>query len=101
MKKRYIVLSICAGLAGGILSSALRPVGAFAETRPIEELKAQRFTLVNQNGEPMGSFSFDNSGRPQIILRDDRGHDVWRLVAEHPVDRPGDYHVNSGHFQTK
>ena len=101
MKKQYLVLSIGAGLAGGFLSSAMRPVAAQAQSRVFEEIKAQQFTLVNQSGVPMGIFSFDGSGRAQIILRDGLGHEVWKLVADHPTDHPGDRHVASGRFQSK
>jgi hypothetical protein len=101
MKKRYLVLSIGAGLLGGLLSSTLRPVVAQAQSQALEEIKAQRFTLVNQSGVPMGTFSFDDSGRPQIILRDGLGHEVWKMVADHPADHPGDYHVTSGRFHSK
>ena len=99
--KRYVVLSIGAGLVGGFLSSALRPVAVKAQSELLNEVKAERFTLVNQSGVAMGSFSFDDAGRPQIILRDGLGHDVWKLVADHPADHHGQYHVANGHFYPK
>ncbi|MBZ5600727.1 MAG: hypothetical protein LAO79_00305 [Acidobacteriia bacterium] len=101
MKKTYLLLSIGAGLVGGLLSSALRPIAAQAQSQALDEIKAQRFTLVNQSGVTMGAFSFDDSGRPQIVLRDDLGHEVWKMVAEHRSDHPGDYHVTSGKFHSK
>jgi len=101
MKKRHLVLCIGAGFAGGVLSTSLRPVAVRAQSQLLDEIKAQRFTLVNQSGAPMGSFSFDDSGRPQIILRDSLGHDVWRFVADHAADHPGDQHVRDGHFYSK
>jgi hypothetical protein len=100
MKKTYL-LSIAAGFAGGMLSSHLGPIAAHAQSQALDEIKAQRFTLVNQAGVPMGTFSFDDSGRPQIVLRDGLGHDVWKMVADHPADHPGEYHVTSGKFHTK
>jgi hypothetical protein len=101
MKNRYLALSIGAGLLGGFLSTALHPIGAQAQSQALDEIKAQRFTLVNQNGVPMGTFSFDDSGRPQIVLRDGLGHDVWKLVADHAADHPSDQHVMSGKFHSK
>jgi hypothetical protein len=101
MKSRYLVLSIGAGLVGGFISNALRPIVAQAQSQALDEIKAQRFTLVNQNGVPMGAFSFDDSGRPQIVLRDRLGHDVWKLVGENPANHPGEYHVTSGRFHSK
>ena len=101
MKKTYLLFSIGAGLVGGLLPSALRPTAAHAESQPLEEIKAQRFTLVNQSGVSMGTFSLDESGRPQIVLRDELGHEVWKMVGEHPADHPGEYHVTSGKFHQK
>jgi len=100
MKKHYLALSISAGLLGGFLSSALRPAAAQAQAQPFDEIRAQRFTLVNQNGVPMGTFSFDHDGQPQIVLRDTLGHEVWKLTAAHPADRAGQHAVN-GHFDPK
>ena len=100
MNKRTLVLSIAAGLLGGALSSHLWPLAAHAQSGPQDEIRAQRFTLVNQDGVAFGSFSFDNAGRPQITLRDRVGHDVWRVVGDHLADHPGD-HVISGRFHSK
>ena len=99
MKKRNLALSIAAGLLGGALSSHLWPLVAHAQSAT-EEIRAQRFTLVSQDGVALGSFSFDNSGRPQIILRDRSGHDVWRVVADHIADRAPE-HVTSSRFHSK
>ena len=100
MKKRNLALSIAAGLLGGALSSHLWPLAAHAQSQPPEEIRAQRFTLVSQDGVALGSFSFDNAGRPQIILRDRSGHEVWRVVADHTADRVAE-HVTSSRFHSK
>ena len=100
MNKRYLVLSLSAGLLGGFLSTSLRPTAAHAQTQFLDEIKAQRFTLVNQNGVAMGTFAFDAAGQPQIVLRDTLGHEVWKLTADHPEDRPG-YHAVNRHFDPK
>ena len=97
MNKSYFAVSIATGLLGGILSSYWRPIAVQAQAQAPEEIRAQRFTLVNQSGAVMGTFSFDQSGRPQIILRDASGHDVWKVVAEHP----GDQHMTYGRFHSK
>ncbi len=100
MKKRNLVLSIAAGLLGGALSSHLWPLAAHAQSQALDEIRAQSFTLVSQDGVAVGSFSFDNSGRPQIVLRDRSGHDVWRVVADQPGDH-GVEHVTSSRFHSK
>jgi len=81
--KRSFVLSIAAGLVGGALSTYLRPPAAHAQSQPLEELRAQRFTLVSEKGAVLGSFSLDSQGRPQIMLCDVHGHLVWSVVGEH------------------
>ena len=40
MKKTYLLLSIGAGLVGGLLSSALRPIAAQAQSQALDEIKA-------------------------------------------------------------
>jgi len=77
MNGRILVLSVAAGLIGGAFSGYLRPVVVQAQSEAPREIRAQRFTLVNQDGMALGSFSFDNSGKPQIVLRDRAGHEVW------------------------
>ena len=77
MNKRNLILSIAAGLLGGVVSTYLRPLAVHAQATPPQEIQAQRFTLVNEDGVALGSFCFDKSGRPQIVLRDRAGHDVW------------------------
>ena len=81
--KRTLVLSIAAGLVGGALSTYLRPLTAHAQSQPLEELRAQRFTLVSEKGTVLGSFALDSQGRPQLMLRDLHGHVVWNIVGEH------------------
>jgi len=81
--KRNLLLSLAAGLVGGALSTYLHPVTARAQSQPPEEIRAQSFTLVNEKGTIFGSFSFDQQGRPQIILQDNMGHQVWSVVGDH------------------
>jgi hypothetical protein len=97
MNARYVLLSLAAGLAGGALSSFFHPIAAHAEPGMPDEIRAQRFTLVNQSGAALGSLSFDDLGRPQLILRDRSGHEVWKLVGEHSEDRSQSF----GRFHSK
>ena len=100
MNKRYLILSMAAGLAGGAVSAYFRSIPVHAQSQTPEEIRAQRFTLVNQEGVALGTFSLDNSGRPQIILRDASGHEAWKVVADHVTDR-SDQHMNYGRFHSK
>jgi hypothetical protein len=83
MNKRNFVLSLAAGLLGGILSSYISPQLVRAQSQPAPEIQAQRFSLVNQNGVTLGAFSFDSQGRPRICLRDQDGHEAWSVVGDH------------------
>jgi len=97
MNKRSLLLSIAAGLVGGMVPLILQPLTAHAESQAPEEIRAQRFTLVDNRGTTFGSFSFDESGRPQIVIRDRSGHEVWKFVGEHVTNQPG----VSGRFFSK
>jgi hypothetical protein len=81
-----MALSIAAGLLGGALSSHLWPLTAHAQSQAQEEIRARCFTVDSHDGVTLGSFSYDNSGRSQIVLRDRFGHDLWRVVADHTAD---------------
>jgi len=83
VNKRNLALSIAAGLLGGILSSYVAPQMVHAQSQPPTEIRAQSFVLVNQDGVAFGTFSFDQHGRPQIVLRDQAGHNVWAVDGDH------------------
>ena len=97
MNKSNLLLSIAAGVLGGAVSMFFAQPTAHAQAQVPEEIRAQRFSLVDQQGKTFGSFSFDESGRPQIVLRDRAGHDVWRFVGEHVSGQRS----ASGQFQPK
>ena len=96
MKRLNFVLAIVGGFVGGALVSYIHPVTASAQSGAMQEIKAQCFTLVNKDGVALGSFSFDGSGRSQLVIRDQSGHEVWKLVGDH-VERRSNY----SRFDTK
>jgi hypothetical protein len=81
MKKLNVVLSIAAGLFGGVLSHYVwtQPVQAQARIPAPKEIRAQRFVLGNDKDEVEAVFSFDQSrlGRPIVKLFDSEGHEIW------------------------
>jgi hypothetical protein len=79
MKQWNLGLSLAAGLLGGILSHyAFTPsiVHAQAQNTPAapavpQEIRAQRFVLMNEKGEVGGIIGFDTQGAPTIRLYHD------------------------------
>jgi hypothetical protein len=76
-----LTLSLAAGLLGGIFSRYVSPMPAQAQEVAPTEIRAQKFTLVDQNGTVRGVFTVDNpvpkGGHPVIKLFDLGGREVW------------------------
>ena len=77
-----LTLSLAAGLLGGLLSRYVTPTNAQAQAAAPAEIRAQKFTLVDQNGTVCGVFAVvDNplrkGGNPVIQLLDIGGREVW------------------------
>jgi hypothetical protein len=81
MKKLNLVLSIAAGLFGGILSHFVwtQPTHAQTLSPAPKEVRSQSFVLVDEKGNIEGVFSFDDSknGFPTIKLSDGSGREIW------------------------
>jgi hypothetical protein len=85
-----LTLSLAAGLLGGTLSRCVAPTTVFAQpelTAP-KEIRAQRFTLVDENGRIRGVFAIENPapmngveikgiGDPVIKLFDSNGREIF------------------------
>ena len=76
-------LALCAGLLGGMVSRYVTPTTVLAQDRSMapKEIRAQRFTLVNERGTVLGVFGFDSPERgnnPTLRLFDESGHEVFR-----------------------
>lgn len=76
-----LTLSLAAGVLGGLFSRYVSPTTAQAQTAPIE-IRAQEFTLVDQNGTVRGVFAVlddptRKGGHPVIQLFDIGGREVW------------------------
>jgi hypothetical protein len=85
-----LTLALAAGLLGGLLSNYLTPTPVLAQTQspaPVsKEIRAERFTLVNEDGVVLGTFGIDHGvlvngklrGNPMIKLFDENGHhEIW------------------------
>lgn len=77
-----LTLSLAAGLLGGLFSRYVNPATAEAQTPAPTEIRAQKFTLVDQNGTVRGMFAIADDpmrkgGYPVIQLFDLGGREVW------------------------
>jgi hypothetical protein len=68
--KQTLILSLAAGLMGGIVSRyiAPEPVHAQARTPAPREIIAQSFALVDASGNRVGALTVSPIGRPAIAL---------------------------------
>jgi hypothetical protein len=84
---RNTLLSLLAGLAGGLAVHYTAPPTAFAQdqapvTKPAtKEVRAQSFVLVDSSNHALGTFTAEP--RPgfgplaRIVLRDSGGKEIW------------------------
>lgn len=89
------MLCLGAGLLGGLVSRCMvpTPVLAQAPAAAPQEIRAQQFTLVTEDGRILGSFGYDrpkeisksparrpaanDSAVPSIRLFDAHGREIW------------------------
>jgi hypothetical protein len=91
-----LILAFGAGLLGGVLSRWITPTPVLAQAQatlpasatPVpKEIRAQRFTLVGEDGVVLGTFGMDSMmrervngklrGNPTIKLFDESGKEIW------------------------
>jgi hypothetical protein len=90
--KLNVSLAIAAGLLGGLLSRYIAPASVHAQAPPPtpNEIRAQRFTLVNLEDQAIGTFMVEpmrrspgitifqgNNIPTRIVLRDSAGRELW------------------------
>lgn len=78
MNKRTVVLSMAAGLLGGVASHYLTPelVHAQSKNPAPKEIRAESFVLVNEKGVVLGTLA-DEGGRPALKLFDEHSQEIW------------------------
>ena len=78
--RKNIILSIGAGLLGGVISHSIspQPVHAQTPTARTKEVRAETFVLVNEDGLVLGKLSHDG-GRAMFQLFDRQGREIWSV----------------------
>jgi hypothetical protein len=72
--KFTITLALAAGFIGGLASRYLRPAQVYAQAPASpQDIRAQKFVLVDENGVARGVFGFEASGAPAIEIIDSKG----------------------------
>ena len=81
MKNRTLTLALAfaAGLLGGALSRYMTPTIVFAQAQSTapKDIRAQRFSLVDEHGTVRGIFAVENDGSATIKLFDSSGREVF------------------------
>lgn len=87
MQKSNLLLAVCAGLVGGIVSHYAWTDAAQAQSFP-SQVQAQRFILLDAQGIPAGMFAVgkaDNpNAPPRIVLYDAKGREIWHAGSVRP-----------------
>jgi hypothetical protein len=81
MKNRALTLALAfaAGLLAGTLSRYVTPTTVFAQAQSTapKDIRAQRFSLVDEHGTVRGIFAVENDGNATIKLFDGSGREVF------------------------
>ena len=81
-----LALALAAGLVGGVLSRYTNPVTVFAQaqTQVSKDIRAQSFTLTDENGNVVGIFTSvaPRGGQKRaVILLDQNANEIWSAGA--------------------
>jgi hypothetical protein len=80
-----VFLAATAGLAGGLVPHFLlvEPGRAQAAVLPEESkiIRAQQFSVVNEQGKVVGTLGVGRDGKAEIILYDAGGRTIWSTRA--------------------
>lgn len=75
MSNRFtVLLAVVAGFSGGFLSRYASPFPVHAQAPAVpQEVRAQKFVLVDPGGAPRGAFGIETDGTVQIEITDNKG----------------------------
>jgi hypothetical protein len=82
-----VTIALAAGFIGGLASRYCGTAPAYAQSpASLEEMRAQKFVLVDGTGKARGVFGIENNGAPVIEIIDSKGHvfaskfEKWRYA---------------------
>ena len=83
--KLTVTIALAAGFIGGLASRYYGTAPAYAQSPASpEEMRAQKFVLVDETGKARGVFGIEGNGAPEIV--DSKGHvfaskfEKWRYA---------------------
>ena len=80
-----LFLAATAGLAGGFVPHLLLPDPGCAQAPvivdPSNEIRAQRFNVVNEQGKVVGTLGVNHDGGAELVLYDANGRKIWSTQA--------------------
>lgn len=72
--KFTITIALAAGFIGGFASRYPRPASVYAQAPASpQEIRAQKFVLIDENGVARGVFGIEAKGAPAIEIIDSKG----------------------------
>ena len=83
-RKLSALIALAGGLAGGGMSRFISPAPAFAQASSPRQLRAQRFVLVDENNNLVGTFTASprslkpGEQSPTVVLLDSKNREIWR-----------------------
>jgi hypothetical protein len=70
-----IILALAAGFIGGLAARFIEPALTYAQAPASpQEIRAQKFVLIDETGAARGVFGIETNGAPEIEVSDSKGH---------------------------
>jgi|KBSMisStandDraft_5_1062788.scaffolds.fasta_scaffold42262_2 hypothetical protein len=86
-----VILSLAAGLLGGVVAPHIFPVTAVhaqAQTPPARIVEAGTFKLVNNAGHVAGTLAIDAAGSGVLTMFDADGKVIFTTSGDKPIIKP-------------
>jgi hypothetical protein len=91
MRPASVILSLAAGLLGGVVAPHIfpvTPVHAQAQTPPPKIVEAGAFKLINNSGHVAGTLAIDAAGNGVLTMFDADGKVIFTTSGDKPIIKP-------------